>query len=172
MLQENTENTHQPSFASSASSFPYKTQQQLLNMIGILPITTSVCKNRRDIEKKYMCSSKYMCQQQQLVHTFSDWIFWLWLPWIYSTSALMGAAYLHYLNTGQIKKRTKPFYTSIPPTGMGMSNPVKRKTEKIASHGQWILRQIRQSTRLGIKLFTDTIHCDGRLTNSNISKPT
>jgi hypothetical protein len=34
-----------PSLASSASFFPYNTQQQLRNIMGILPMTTSFCKN-------------------------------------------------------------------------------------------------------------------------------
>lgn len=34
---------NKPSLASSASFFPYKTQQQLRNIIGILPMTTSFC---------------------------------------------------------------------------------------------------------------------------------
>lgn len=55
--------TYEPSFASSASSFPYRTQQQLLNIIGILPITTSFCKNKHvyNTEHSYLVSAKIIC---------------------------------------------------------------------------------------------------------------
>lgn len=50
--QKNADNchAHKPYLASSDSSFPCRTQQQLRNIIGILPIITSFCIKTQNIQ--------------------------------------------------------------------------------------------------------------------------